>query len=113
MSRVQIERLMDEVIKELLAEYKAEEEKKAQEKEQEQEFLTFDMALNYLLSEHRKGNFTARIRRYCMPEGEYVFTLPAEGRFEANLAYKGIEGRIRPYTPGHNSIFATDWQIIK
>lgn len=113
MSRVQIERLMDEVIKELLAEYKAEEEKKAQEKEPEQEFLTFDIALNYLLSEHRKGNFTARIRRYCMPEGEYIFTLPAEGRFEANLAYKGIEGRIRPYTPGHNSIFATDWQINK
>ena len=113
MSRVQIERLMDEVIKELLAEYKAEEEKKAQEKEPEQELLTFDMALNYLLSEYRKGNFTARIRRYCMPEGEYIFTLPAEGRFEANLAYKGIEGRIRPYTPGHNSIFATDWQIIK
>lgn len=113
MSRFQIERLMDEVIKELLAEYKAEEEKKAQEKEQEQELLTFDMALNYLLSEYRKGNFTARIRRYCMPKDEYVFTLPAEGRFEANLAYRSIEGRIRPYTPGHNSIFATDWQIIK
>ena len=111
MGKVQIERLMDEVIRELLEEYKAEEKKKDQAKEPE--LLTFDMALNYLLSEHRKGNFTARIRRYCMPKDEYVFTLPAEGRFEANLAYRSIEGRIRPYTPGHNSIFATDWQIIK
>lgn len=110
MSRVQIERLMDEVIKELLAEYKAEEEKKAQEKESEQEFLTFDMALNYLLSEYRKGNTNARIRRTSMPKEDYIYVLEGYAPFLPSLTYKNQDG-IQPYTPGHSAIFATDWQI--
>lgn len=106
MSRIQIERLMDEVIKELLTEYKAEEEKK----EPKQEFLTFDMALNYLLSEYRKGNTNARIRRTSMPKEDYIYVLEGYAPFLPSLTYKNQDG-VQPYTPGHSAIFATDWQI--
>jgi hypothetical protein len=109
MSRVQIERLMDEVIKELLAEYQAEEEKK-KEKVKKPTLLTFDMAINYLLSEYRKGNLNARIRRTSMPKEDYIYVLEGYAPFLPSLTYKNQDG-VQPYTPGHSAIFATDWQI--
>lgn len=100
---------MDEVIKELLAEYQAEEEKK-KEKVKKPTLLTFDMAINYLLSEYRKGNLNARIRRTSMPKEDYIYVLEGYAPFLPSLTYKNQDG-VQPYTPGHSAIFATDWQI--
>lgn len=101
---------MDEVIRELLAEYQAEEEKKKKQLK-EPELLTFDMAMNALLSSYRNGKYI-KIRRASMPKDEYIFILPASGVFTANIAYKRKDS-ISPYTPNCNSIFANDWEIIE
>lgn len=105
-----LDRLFDEIIKELLVAYEAE-QKKEEEPKQEPEKLPFDMAMNALLSNYRNGKYI-KIRRASMPKDEYIFILPASGVFTANLAYKRTNS-IFPYTPNCNSIFADDWEVIE
>lgn len=105
-----LDRLFDEIIKELLIAYEAE-QKKEEESKQEPEKLPFDMAMNALLSNYRNGKYI-KIRRASMPKDEYIFILPASGVFAPNLAYKRTNS-ISPYTPNCNSIFADDWEVIE
>ena len=105
-----LDRLFNEIVKELLEEYEAENKKK-ETKEEEHNLLTFDMAMNAILSNYRKGKYI-KIRRASMPKGEYIFVLPETGAFTANLAYKR-GNKISAYSPNCNSIFANDWEVIE
>ena len=107
-----IERLFEEIIKEILNE--CDKEEKIQKKNlKEATALPFDMALNYLLSEYRKGNLKAKICRKSMPEGDYISVIDSSPNWTPFLYYyTNRTCRKRPYSPNDNSIFALDW-ILK
>ena len=98
--------------KELLDELKEfKEESKKEDDSVKEETVPFDIALNHILSEWRKDNFHAKIKRVDMPEGEYVCVMLATQK-EPFLAYQHANGW-RPYSPNNNSIFSNKWLIIE
>lgn len=108
MSKNQIDELFERVIKELLEEYE-----KEKPKEPKKELISFDMALNYILAEYRKGNTEAKIRRDSMPEGDFIQVIDCSPAWSPFLSYYSYEKKEKkPYNPNANSIFANDWDVI-
>ena len=104
-----IERLFDEIIKEILEEYE-----KEKPKEPKKELISFDMALNYILAEYRKGNTEAKIRRNSMPKGDFIQVMDCSPVWSPFLSYFSSEKKEKkPYNPNANSIFANDWDVIE
>ena len=120
MSKNQIDELFERVIKELLEEYEKEKPKESKNEYismkdliSMKELISFDMALNYILAEYRKGNTEAKIRRDSMPKGDFIQVMDCSPAWSPFLSYYSCEKKEKkPYNPNANSIFANDWDVI-